>query len=452
MDWLSPAAPRIVVEQLAGSHLLYIAYADLVSDAYRERATRLAHGYFNNRGGVLHIQVDLEDLATHKMVAHLSADGDALTAVDRLARQLDSAPLPFSTASPTAVQSWAKGDYEAAVSADPGFATAWLDWAQSLMRQDPQRAHAMLADAVRKPELRSEIKRFELGAALAAMEGDSHTLSQSLTSLVSLRPADPGPLQRLADLEMKQRSFADAAKHFRSASQVDPADSSLLNLAGYADAFAGDLAAARTVLEAYGKYPGQALNSLDSLGEAYFINGQFVDAERSFLAAAQKDPAFLAGAPLLKAAYARWLAGDLPGADQIQKRYVQQRLQAHDPTIFWREAVWLWTTGRRDDALAFLERAPGHGGEIGAKQRAFWKQPFNPPSDLPSLQRAFENTPPSTDGLLRTFYAKALVGVGKKNEAKRLVEKWPLPDSAGDPVLQALLYPEFLKLRKELGQ
>jgi len=53
--------------------------------------------------------------------------------------------------------------------------------------------------------------------------------------------------------------------------------------------------------------------------------------------------------------------------------------------------------------------------------------------------------------LPRTLYAAALAKAGKTDEARALLKMWPLPESAVDPLLQSLLYPQFLELRKALG-
>ena len=71
------------------------------------------------------------------------------------------------------------------------------------------------------------------------------------------------------------------------------------------------------------------------------------------------------------------------------------------------------------------------------------------PSDLPALERSYRDSSPEHDGLVRTFYADALVRAGRKAEAKNLLRLWPLPEESDSP-LQALMYPKFIELRKEL--
>ena len=60
----------------------------------------------------------------------------------------------------------------------------------------------------------------------------------------------------------------------------------------------------------------------------------------------------------------------------------------------------------------------------------------------------------TVDGVFsETFatHAAALVAAGNKVEASTLLQRWPLPESGGDPLFQSLVYPEFMELRRELG-
>jgi len=66
-----------------------------------------------------------------------------------------------------------------------------------------------------------------------------------------------------------------------------------------------------------------------------------------------------------------------------------------------------------------------------------------------TLRQTYERTPPATDGLVRTLYASALLQAGQKDEARKLVERWPLPEGS-DSFFQAIMYPRFLELRKAL--
>ena len=251
---------------------------------------------------------------------------------------------------------------------------------------------------------------------------------------------------------MNAHNFAGAAEQYRKILALNPADAGVMNSLGYAEGFAGNLDAARKAFEEYGRQPEQKVNSLDSLGEVLFANGKFADAEKDFLDAHQAAPAFLGGADLLKAAYARWLGGDLKGADALMARYLEFRRTAHDPAVAWREAVWDYTTGRRDLAIEKLKAAPGAPQVLVGRQLAMWQGSVQVHNDLDTLRRKYEQTPPSSDGQVRVFYAAALLAAGQKEEARKLLTRWPLPtETGGDILVESLVYPKFIELRKAVG-
>jgi Flp pilus assembly protein TadD len=219
---------------------------------------------------------------------------------------------------------------------------------------------------------------------------------------------------------------------------------------GYAQAFAGDPEAARKSFERYGSDPAHAANALDSQGEGAFLNGRFAEAEKSFLAAHAKNSGLLGGGDLLKAAYARWLQGDLPGADKQFSQYLAVRAQQKDPLIPWRQAVWEYATGRPEPAIARLSAVTGPAADLARTQVALWKDPSRLPQDPAVLQQAFERTPPTLDGITRVLLASALAHTGQKDQARKLVVLWPLPGAEGDPLLQSFLFPKYLELKQEL--
>jgi hypothetical protein len=161
---------------------------------------------------------------------------------------------------------------------------------------------------------------------------------------------------------------------------------------------------------------------------------------------------------LLKAAYAHWLAhdesaADLKAADAEFAQYVKFRTNQHDPQIAWREASWLWTTGRRPQAMAKLAEVPNK--QLAAQQAAVWKGQIQLPKDVEGLKKRYYATQPSADGQVRLLYAAALLtsagDEGKKDEARALLKLWPMPWSAGDVVLDSWVIPEYLELRTAAG-
>lgn len=233
-------------------------------------------------------------------------------------------------------------------------------------------------------------------------------------------------LRDLGQQESNERRFSQAIQHLERAIQLDPKEAAQYNNLGYARFFAGDLAGARQSFDQYGKYPGHEANALDSQGEVLFMAGQFADAEKYFLEAHEKSSALLNGGDLLKAAYARWLAGDLAGADAIFKSYIDYRSQSRDKALDTRKDLWEYSTGREVESISRLQ--------------------LRLPDDVESLARQYRQTPPAADGLIRTLYARALKKAGRNAEAAELIKLWPLPES-GDPRLQAFLYPLFLELK-----
>jgi tetratricopeptide (TPR) repeat protein len=294
--------------------------------------------------------------------------------------------------------------------------------------------------------LRSDTDRARIEVAAAALSGDVEGRVNALKKLVALTPGDLGLLGTLAETQMNARDFSGAAQTFEKILETDPDNASAMNSAGYALAQAGQLDQARAKLEAYGRQPGQETNSLDSLGEAYFINGRFSEAEKFFLAAHHREAGFLGGVDLSKAAYARWLSGDLQGADATMKQYFDAH--RNDPLAAWREASWLYTTGRREQAVKALERVPDKA--LAARQLVIWNGKLG--GDLASLKKKYEATQPPADGEVRVFYAAALVAAGDRDEARKILKLWPIPEERGeDPLAESIVYPKFIELRKAVG-
>lgn len=457
LDWIAQAAPKMLESDLTGLPKTVPLTASAVRDAYLERATRLVHGYFEKRSGKLHFEIEVEDAGNHRMIQTAAEDGEFSDAMNRAAKFLDPAAHPFP-ASAAAATAWGQGRYESAVALDPDFALGWLGWLEQIAASpDPARANEakeIAEHALARPGLHSPIDRARLELAAATLRQDNAARIAAMRKLVELVPADSSVLGALAETEMNARRFTDAARDYQDLARANPGDAGASNLLGYAQAFAGDLDGARKAFEEYGRQPGQAVNALDSLGEALFVNGKFDQAERAFLDAYQKDPAFLQGATVWKAAHARWLAGDLAGADKIAERYWQDRAKAHDDLLVWRRANWLYETGRRQQAVELLRldipaaRAPQEAVDVVQRQLQVWNNPQSVPSDLAELEKDYQRSKPSSDGLVRTLYAEALVRAGRMADARSLVRLWPLPEQ--NDLLQALMYPEFIELRKTL--
>ena len=450
-DWVSAAAQVIVGSEITGLPKVLPIRAQTVSDAYLSRANRFLHGYMTSRGGTLHFEVEVEDAARHRMAQMAAVDGGVLSAMDSVAKRLDPGARPFSTSNTGALEAWGRGDYERAVTLDPDFGAAWLGWLETLASKgERSEAISVAGRALSRPSLRSDVDRARIELLSASWRQDLEGRRNALRTLARLLPADSTQTQALAEIELSARNFSAAAELFKGLLRADPSNAAAMNSLGYAEVYAGNLDAARKVLEDYSRQPDQKTNALDSLGEAHFMNGQFKDAEKYFLQASESNPSFGGGTDLMKAAYARWLGGDLHGADALMLRHLKFRADLHDPLLAWREATWLYTTGRKDQAIAKLESAPASEKQLVERQLAVWRGSFNPPADIAELKERYQRESPASDGQARTFYAAALAAAGRKDEARKLLTLWPLFEGGGDPLFQSLVYPKFIELRREI--
>ena len=446
LDWVGSAEPSIVVAQLTGLARVLPLRLPTTGDAYASHATVFVHGTFTAHEGALEFVIPIEDVVTHKMVRVIHVAGTPLDCAARIAKALDSAARPFTTENAQAVSDWGHGNYEAAVALDPLFGQAWLAWADSLAAsRDGARAEDVARQALSHP-IRTGIESGQLSLLVATLRNDPALRRETLKQLTKLMPADPRILKLGAESEMLARDFPSAANLYRTLLRIDP-DPGTLNGLGYAEAAAGNVDAAKSALEQYGREPGQQANSLDSLGEAYFMNGKFADAEKYFLGAHERDSKLLGGGDLLKAAYARWLGGDLAGADTLDQRYLQFRAAMHDPAVVWRQATWLYSTGRTGLAIEKLKSVPIAG--LAERQEAVWQAAAQQHPDVGVLKAAFDRTAPPGDGEVKTAYAAALAAAGEKDAARPLLTLWPLPQP-GDSLSASTVFPQFLALRKQL--
>jgi len=444
LDWITRSAPSIAALEIAGT----ARTATTVGDAYLEKATRFVHGYFTGTANALQLTIEVENSTSHKMVETEHLDGPVLELVNTLAKRLDPNAGPFPTSNEAAAAAWGRGEFEKAVTLDPDFGTAWLAWIESLARLGDT-AHAIeVAGRALEHPVKSEIDGLRIQLIRATLQKDSQAEHEVLLKLTA-RVADPRLLANLGAIEVRAREFALAESDYKKILAVEPEDGDLLNQLGYTYGYEGKIGDAEAAFARYGKLPGQEPNSFDSLGEVYFMNGKFAEAEKAFLRAQDLNAALLGGGDLRKAAYAQWLAGDLPGADKIFQRYLDFRAKMKGrPNVEREHAAWEFSTGRKDQAIARLEQSPPPEAAV---QLHVWRGEVKLPSNLDQLKQAYQASQPAADGLYRTFYAEALAASGNQDEAKKVAARWPLPDNAGEPVLQSLVFPKYIALRRILN-
>jgi tetratricopeptide (TPR) repeat protein len=450
LDWVRNAGPAMLGDELAGSaHVTAVGVGSL-ADARVAGIPQVLHTYFTReRSGNLRVHFEMEDAASLRVEPAAFTTGTLLGAVDDLAHRLDPQARGFSTSNPLAMEAWGQGAFEHAVELDPDFGAAWLSWVRTLAQSGKTDDALQTADrALARKTLRTDWSRSELRVLIANIRKDIPGRAAALSDLAHLAPSDAAALTAAAQAQGVARNFQASADLYRKVLAADPSNAAAMNALGYAEGFLGDVETARRIFEDYGRQPGSRVNSHDSLGEVYFMNGRFREAEKEFSQAIALDPNFLQGAPMVKAAYAHWLAGDLAGADAMFQKYAAAVAKRNVPLAVWRESTWLYATGRQDRAEAMLAKA--QPDERIRLQLAIWKNAARLPSGLENLRALYIATPPARDGIERILYGSALVEAGKEAEARTILKRWPLPENSSQPEIDTIVFPKYLELRKKL--
>lgn len=365
LDWMGRGVPGIAAYQLTGAPGLQVFDAHDVRAAGFFNPTEEVSGYVNQRDGRLHIQAVVRDPGTQKTLRSIEAsDSDPLKAVDSLSRQLASQVRPFATRSLSAAQAFYRATAAAdapernklldeALQADPAFASAYLARIQAAIAANDRAAAIEILKQSRlhasrfTPEERAQFDLFD-----SQIAGDGKARLAALAKLTESDNTNPAYWKAYAQGALQSHEYPRAVKAFETLTRLDPRSIGDWNSLAYARAFAGDLTGSLKALEEYRRLAPADANVDDTAGEVQFYSKKFADAAKSFQAAHRKQPEMLQGGHLFRAAFATFAAGDLAGADALFKQYVDARTQARDPALAIRQAVWLYITGRRDQAIA----------------------------------------------------------------------------------------------------
>ncbi len=374
LEWMGSALAELAAAGVAGAPRAHPMAVEDSAAATAVRATHILHGAFQRRGHRLLVEAVLEDLRTLKVVRRAAAngllsDGPGPVADHLLAAlQLRARPVAHrrSAALRLYVEASNASDRVAtlgqATTLDAGFGAAWVALAQAhLARRDLSGARQTLEEALRSDAL-DAVDRARLQLMRAALAGQPGEYVQALKNLARLTPADPELFQALALRYRADHDFPASVRAFQEALRRDPDNPFLLNEAGYAFAFLGDATAAVSVLERYRQLQPGEPNPPDSLGDIHFQFGRFAEAETFYLEADARRPGFTGGGSLLKAAYCRLMRGDLNGAEDLFRKFLEVRSRAGDGWVELRRAEWEYLTGRRRPAFQRLASWASAGG------------------------------------------------------------------------------------------
>jgi len=332
-------------------------------------ATRLIFGYIERgyverAGSQTLITAVEDDLATGKSLRTVTAaDLSPLAALDRIARQFSSHPGPAPTSNATALRfystalespiSASMGDLDEATRADPDFGPAWVALVNlELARGDRSAAEAVM-DRARRQKL-DALSLARLDLEQANLRPDQPARIEALRKVVSLTPGDTGLLRTLAEAEMAAGRFEASAADWKKLAAVAPDNPSVWNSVGYALSYAGDFNGAMAAFREYARMRPKDANPHDSMGDLNYSFRRFKEAADSYMQAHDAQPGFEQYGDLFKAAWAKFNAGDKPGADALFSQFRAAREKLANGLIPLMAADWLYRTGRKREALDSL--------------------------------------------------------------------------------------------------
>jgi Flp pilus assembly protein TadD len=349
------------------------------TQAFVAGATQIAYGEYWLRGGKLEARLTIEDPRSFKMIKVVSVSApanDVLGAAAAIAGQLSNTLRPYGTSNPEALKDYITAlestdgsvmevGLNLAIGLDPDFAPPYRLLAHvRAQRQDQAGAMAALEQALSRGKNIPEIERARVMLQAAELRGVPAERHSALAAVVKLDSGDATAWRALAESAMNRHEYRQAMQALQQARVLEPDDLAVLNSLGYAAAYAGELETGVGALRRYQALRPNEANPLDSMGDINLASGRLAEAEGFYLQAAQKDPGFLNGGELLKAAMAHLMTADVAGADGIARRYFDARTAAKDPVVEYRRAQWAWMSGRRRPAILQME-AFAHGLETG---------------------------------------------------------------------------------------
>lgn len=350
------------------------------SAALAAGANRIGYGDYSVRDGRISARLTIFNPQTGRATRLLSAAGsDVIALAGDLARQISPRAGKYETASAAAVKDYftalESGDpgvrtagLSAAIAADPDFAPPYLLLAETrLEERDRDGALAALGQALARQI--PPIERARVQLETASLRNDAAAREQALAALSKADPGDVDSWAALGEAANTRHDYRQAVEAYQAALRLRPDDPNFLNQLGYAQSWAGDVDGALRTFRHYQALRPNDANGFDSMADVLLIHGRLNEAVNLYLEADKKDRKLLGGGDLLKAAMARFLGGDVPGASALAQQFADARAALHDPAVPIFQAEWTWLTG--DPKAAAALRSFAHGAENGpAKELA----------------------------------------------------------------------------------
>lgn len=362
LNWVSSAAQNALQRELTGAGNLVPLAVPSTREARLVKAGRALEAYLSGDASLLRIHAVIEDLQHLKASADIDISGPrqkgVLPLLEQLAKAVDASARPFSTGNDAAFELYAKGSFEEAIAADPGFGAAYLNWLVQLRgKNDPEAGTQVLAKAKAQGTRLNDLDRAQIEVASSWLNpSDKNARRAALMNLAAIVKYDVQLMRDLAESAQTARNFKASAEWLQKALALEPGNTEIWNSLAYAHALGGDVSAAEKAIEQYRKLAPNDVNPFDSMGEIYFLCGKFAEAERSFTAAFEKAPQYLGGAEMYKAALSHLMTGDEKGADALFAKYLDYKKSVNDPEPEIRLAYWEFLTGRRTAAIGRISK------------------------------------------------------------------------------------------------
>ncbi|HEV2446107.1 MAG TPA: tetratricopeptide repeat protein [Candidatus Sulfopaludibacter sp.] len=331
-------------------------------------ANRIGYGDFTARGGRIEARLTIDDPQTGKATQVLTASaGDVIAVASSLARQISPRATRYETGKPEAVHRYVAAmesgnpaqmteNALAAIAADPDYALPYLLLAEARAQmRDRDGALAVIDRALARGAAIPAADRARLELQAATLRNDFAARQKALAELARANAGDAESWRGLGEMAYARHDFGQAVEAYQKALALQPDDPNALNLMGYSQAYNGDLDGAVHTFQHYRSVRPNEANPIDSLGDAYLIHGRLREAEQFYLEADKKDRKLLGAGDLLKAAWARLMTGDVPGATALAKQFADARTAMHDPAVPIFLADWAWISGHRKSAVEQLQ-------------------------------------------------------------------------------------------------
>jgi tetratricopeptide (TPR) repeat protein len=370
LGWASRAAAEYTADSLVRSKVLYPVVVASSDDLWNVRATRALRGYFSMANGRLYLAAQIEDTARLRTVSNFEVNGPVSNGVlplaGELVRRIDARVEPSRRRNPEVWKAYvaalehppaeAAPQLERALSIDPDFVPATILLARLRATMgDRAAANKVIDDTLSRRSHLDEIHAAKLDLFSVSLRADPLSRFRAVSRLSTLIPADSDLAREAAEAAIAARDYPAAVRWYERATETEPSYGALWNQLGYARVYVKDLKGAVEAIEHYGRFSPASANPEDSLGDVHFYLGRFASAEQHYLAAYAKDPKFLAGGTLFKAAQARLMLRDMAAAGALFEKYAAARRQAGDPAIEFTLAQWEYLSGKRKEAIARLE-------------------------------------------------------------------------------------------------